>query len=124
MVAISFGCWWELVRQVSDSRDDGPIVTRKAGDTEVWIGGCMRSEGLEYGEYLYVQRETREEVGRGERTGAVSGTGREVHFTILFERRRSGMGEYGEQEAGSFMERLGAERVSTTSDPRFLRARP
>lgn len=46
-------------------RDESPIVTREAVDTggSVGVGGCMRSEGLEYSEYLYVQRETREGVG-------------------------------------------------------------
>lgn len=105
-------------------RDDDPIVTRKAGDTEVWVGGCMRSKGLEYCEYLYVQRETREEVGGGR---ANEGCGGHQERGALHEPiRETAVGYGGIRGAGggSFMERFGAERVSTTSDPRFLRARP
>ena len=72
----------------------------------------MRSEGLEYGEYLYVQRETREGGRGGERGGCrrglrtgVSSTGSLILFTNRFEeRRRPGMCDR-EQETGSFMER-------------------
>jgi hypothetical protein len=107
---------------MTDSRDESPIVTREADDTGVWVGGCMRSEGLEYSEYLYVQRETREEVGGVNRGGGGHRESGTLHDPIRGEtavgcgRPRAGGGE--------FYGKTGADSLSTTSDPRFLRARP
>jgi hypothetical protein len=85
---------------MTDSRDESPIVTREADDTGVWVGGCMRSEGLEYSEYLYVQRETREEVGGVNRGGGGHRESGTLHDPIRGEtavgcgRPRAGGGEF------------------------------
>lgn len=52
----------------------------------------MRSEGLEYSEYLYVQRETRKSGEEGER-GQCRARGGRCTFTILFEGEGGRSGE-------------------------------